>query len=173
MRRTGFKRKSLDEVKATQALKRSKRPLGASKLPRPRKSTKSLKKKSKKPNISKLKKLLWQECRRLTLLRYPEPKCYTCGKFGITGSNCHLGHFIPSSICSVEMRYSLDNLRFQCYSCNIHKSGNWPAYEAHLMIEKGLDFPTLLKKRNEETKNKQYDSLWYLQKLEEYKNDLL
>ncbi len=169
MRRTGFKQKTLDEVKAAQAVKRAKRPLGASKTPKPRQTTKSIKKKPKKPKISKLKKLLWDECRRITFLRYPEPQCYTCEKFGITGSNCHLGHFIPSSVCSVEMRYSLDNLRFQCYSCNIHKSGNWPAYEAHLMIEKGRDFPDLLKKRNEETKNKQYDILWYLQKLEEYK----
>lgn len=172
MKQSGFRRKTLDEVKATQATKRAKRPLGASQTPKPRKVTKSTKKKPKKPKISKLKKLLWEECRRITFLRYPEPKCYTCEKFGITGSNCHLGHFIPSSVCSVEMRYSLDNLRFQCYSCNIHKSGNWPAYEAHLMIEKGRDFPEQLKKKNEETKNKQYDILWFLQKLEEYKNEL-
>jgi hypothetical protein len=172
MRRTGFKRKTLDEVKATQATKRAKRPLGASKPKKRIKSTRSTKKKPKKPKISKLKKLLWEECRRITFLRYPEPKCYTCEKFGITGSNCHLGHFIPSSVCSVEMRYSLDNLRFQCYSCNIFKSGNWPAYEAHLIIEKGRDFPELLKQRNEETKNKQYDITWYMNKLDEYKNEL-
>jgi len=119
--------------------------------------------------VTKLKKDLWQECRRITLLRYPEPQCFTCGQHGLVGSNRHLGHYISSSVCSVELRYDLDNLRWQCYGCNIHKSGNWLAYEKNLQIEKGAGFHEMLKKRNEETKGRQYDRLWYQQKLAEYR----
>jgi len=65
------------------------------------------------------------------------------------------------------MRYCLDNLRPQCWRCNINLSGNWPAYERHLIAD-GYDVQEL-KARNENTKGKQYDSLWYLAKIEEYK----
>lgn len=169
MKRTGFRRKTLDELKATQAFKRTKL---TSKVVKPRKTIKGTtkKKKVKKETITSLKKKLWQECRRITLLHYPEPKCFTCERSGIEGSNRQLGHFIPSSVCSVEMRYSLDNLRWQCYHCNINLSGNWPAYEAHLMNEKGRDFPNQLKKRNEETKGKQYDILYYQELLASYRD---
>jgi len=132
-----------------------------------RKVTKIVKKKVL--TITKLKKDLWQECRRITLLRYPDPKCFTCERAGIEGGNRQLGHYIPSSICSAELRYDLDNLRWQCYHCNINLSGNWIAYEKNLQREKGKNFPTQLKKRNEQTKGRQYDSLWYINKLAEYK----
>lgn len=57
------------------------------------------------------------------------------------------------------MRYDLDNLRFQCMVCNVHRSGNWPAYEAHLKAD-GIDVEAL-KRRNEETKGKMYRIEWY------------
>jgi hypothetical protein len=154
MKRTPLKRKTALRTKARET---------------PVKRPKTKAKRKKVPNVTKLKKLLWQECRRITLNRYPDPKCFTCERAGIEGGNRQLGHFIPSSVCSVEMRYSLDNLRWQCYHCNINLSGNWPAYEKNLIREKGADFPDLLKKLNEATKGRQYDILWYQNKLEEYK----
>jgi hypothetical protein len=119
-----------------------------------------------RPPISKLKKQLWEECKRIVRARHGLI-CYTCG------AKCdhpHTGHYLPSSVCSVEMRYSLDNLRPQCFRCNIHLSGNWPAYEAHLIIDHGRDFPEQLKQKNRETTGRQYDILWYTAKLEEYRN---
>lgn len=121
----------------------------------------------KPPRISLLKKKLWEECKRIIRERY-NPYCYTCGAY-LEGSARQTGHFIPSSVCSVEMRYSLDNLRIQCYRCNINLSGNWPAYEKHLKEEKGPDFPDALKAKNEQTKGRMYDVLWYQQKLDEYR----
>jgi hypothetical protein len=123
------------------------------------------KRRSSKPTITKLKKLLWEECKRITRKRYGNT-CYTCGTHVDVP---HTGHFIPSSICSTEMRYDLDNLRLQCFRCNIHLSGNWVAYEAHLIVEKGRKFPDLLKKRNEATKGGMFREEWYLQKIDEYK----
>lgn len=129
---------------------------------------KSQKASKKKLSLTKLKKKLWEECRRIIRARDGNV-CYTCGKTELVGSDWHTGHFITSSVCSAEMRYDLGNLASQCSFCNIHRSGNWPAYEAHLIRDYGGDFPANLKRRNEETKGKQYDSLWYLSKIEEYK----
>ena len=123
------------------------------------------KKKAKKPTITKLKKQLWDECKRIVRARHGYT-CYTCG----TRTDApHTGHFIPSSVCSAEMRYSLDNLRPQCFACNIHKSGNWPAYEAHLIVDHGRDYPEQHKQKNRDTIGRQYDSLWYLSKIDEYR----
>ncbi len=119
----------------------------------------------KKPTISKLKKQLWQITRELAFKLYGSD-CYTCEARNLVGSNRHLGHFIPSSVCSAEIRYSLDNLRPSCYRCNIHLSGNWIAYEQHL-IKDGIDV-VALKQKNRDTKGMQADSLFYLNKIAEY-----
>jgi hypothetical protein len=154
MKRTPLKRKT--PLLAKHPAKRAKRPLGASK----RKKT--------TPTITKVKKQLWDECRRITRQRHGNT-CYTCYRTGLEGSNWQTGHFISSSICSAYLRYHLDNLRPQCYNCNINKSGNWVAYEEHLRKEFGADFPEALKQLNRDTAGKQYDILWYQEKLNEYK----
>jgi hypothetical protein len=128
-----------------------------------------LKKRGAKPvKLSLLKKKLWKLCREITIKRHGT-SCYTCPAVSLTGSNLHCGHYISSSVCSAELRYSLDNLRPQCYRCNIHLSGNWPSFEVHLKRD-GVDTEEL-KQRNEQTKGKQYDRLFYERKIEEY--DLL
>ena len=125
-----------------------------------------IRRKSKTP-LAKLKQELWGHCRRIIRALYGNT-CYTCGRTGLEGSNWQTGHFISSSICSVHLRYYLDNLRPQCYNCNINKSGNWLAFEDHLIREKGESFPLHLKTLNRETTGLQYDSLWYTAKIEEY-----
>lgn len=110
-------------------------------------------------------KKLWQLCRELAFKQYGSD-CYCCGALNLSGANRHLGHFIPSSVCSADLRYSLDNLRPSCYRCNIHLSGNWPAYEAHLKRD-GVDVEEL-KCRNERTKGLKYDELFYKEKIAEY-----
>ncbi len=89
-------------------------------------------------------------CREITKKRYGNV-CYTCGLQNLAKSNWQTGHFIASSICSVELRFSLDNLRPQCATCNIWKSGNWLAFENHLLQEKGVEFVATLKQKNART----------------------
>lgn len=117
-----------------------------------------------KTDGAKLKAKLWELCKQLTRKNYGY-NCYTCGQ---TCEAPHTGHFISSSVCSAELRYNLDNLRPQCYRCNIHLSGNWLAYEQRLESEKGEKWVEALKKRNQETKNLKYDSIWYEGKIIEY-----
>lgn len=122
---------------------------------------------SKTP-VAKLKRELWEITRKITFKLHGDT-CYTCGAQGLKKANLQAGHFITKSTCSAELAYSLDNIRPQCFSCNIWKSGNWVAFEAHLMLEKGRDFPAELKCRNQETKGLKYDAIWYTNKINEYR----
>lgn len=125
-------------------------------------------KKRERSALSIAKDALWRECKRIIRAKYGNT-CYTCGKSGLEGAQWHTGHFIASSVCSVELRYALENLRPQCWRCNINLSGNWIAYEAHLIEDHGQGYVDALKERNRTTKGKQYTLRWYLDKIEEYK----
>lgn len=120
-----------------------------------------------------LKDRLWAECKRIVRSRYIRSggtfRCFTCDALLDEPKKAQTGHFIPSSVCSAAMRYDLDNLRVQCYRCNINLSGNWVEYEKQLNEEMGDGFTDQLKQRNEDTKGAQYDRLWYEARIEEYK----
>ncbi len=121
--------------------------------------------KKKIQTISKLKKELWNECRRIVRARFNldgEYYCFTCGNLTPIP---HTGHIISSSLCSASLRYDLDNLRLQCYMCNIHKSGNWISFYETL----GKDYIDELLRRNKESKFQSYHTDWYLKKIEEYR----
>ena len=47
-------------------------------------------------------------------------------------------------------------------------SGNWVAFEAHLIVEKGRDFPDELKRRNQELSGGDYKLIWYLDTIKKY-----
>lgn len=135
-----------------------------------------MKKRRTKTPLQKAKDKLWAECKRIVRLRYVKHDgswdCFTCHKHIDEPAKAQTGHFIPSSVCSTEMRYDLDNLRVQCYNCNINKSGNWIAYEKNLNIEKGEGFTDRLKARNESTKNEMYRIDWYEMYIKNYKDIL-
>ena len=70
---------------------------------------------------SKLKKKLWQAVSLYVRTR-DKGVCITCGRHG-EGSGYHCGHFLPSSICGLYLRYDERNLAGQCYNCNINLGG--------------------------------------------------
>jgi ribosomal protein L37AE/L43A len=119
MKRSGFKRKATVPMKRT-----------------------SIKRKSKS-STRKLQDELWQECRRIAIEKYKQKdgtwKCFTCGK-PIDGSNKQLGHFIPNSVGGALLRYNLDNLRLQCYYCNINLGGNGSTFYKNLLEENGQEY---------------------------------
>lgn len=162
MKKTPFKRKT--PLKAKKPTLRAKKVLKGQKQPNKRKS---------KSDLAKLKVKLWEECKRITRLRYQKPTgsytCYTCDAHLDVPAKAQTGHFIPSSVCSTEMRYDLGNLRVQCYRCNINLSGNWIEYEKRLRKEMGDDYPERLKERNESTKGLMYREDWYEMYIKNYK----
>lgn len=100
-----------------------------------------LKRKSKS-EIRKIQDKLWQECRRIVKARYirnAKYYCFTCSK-EIEGAGCQLGHFIPNASGGALLRYNLDNLRLQCYYCNINLGGNGAEFYRRMVLENGQDF---------------------------------
>lgn len=118
--------------------------------------------------LSIAQKRLWELCKQITRKRWGY-NCFTCGVYV---EFPHTGHFITDATCSTELSYDLDNLRPQCYPCNIHKSGNWVAFKQRLENEYGRKWVDALIHRNEKTKGLQYDILWYRQKVQEYEKIL-
>lgn len=125
---------------------------------------------TRKDSISKLKKKLWELCRQIVFKRYQNTQgevfCYTSGQGPLIGANRQLGHFIPSSVGGVGLRYDLDNLRPQSYRDNIHLSGNWPVYYEKMVAEIGLErVQGLMARKQQYTKA---DILFYQRKISEY-----
>ena len=91
-----------------------------------------------KSTTRKVQDALWKECRRIILSKY-DNTCYTCGATNLCGSNCQVGHFIPSGACGALLRYDLRNLRIQCMRCNIHLGGNGAEYYRRMVEEVGQE----------------------------------
>lgn len=128
-----------------------------------------LKKQSKQP-ISKLQRILWQECRRVADIIY-KPKngkctCYTCGRY-IEGSNKQLGH-VPWAKASLGayLKYDMRVLRWQCYHCNINLGGCGAEAYKRMLREEGKAYMDKLEKDRQKSV-KSYDH--FLELLEYYK----
>ena len=125
-----------------------------------------LKKVSKQP-ISKLQRELWQQCRRVAGIFYKKD-CYTCPQKALQGANCHLGHVPwPKSTLGAFLKYDMRVLRFQCYSCNVHKGGMGAEAYKRMLREEGKPYMNLLEKDRQKTV-KAYD--FYVELLEYYKS---
>lgn len=110
MKRTGFKQKK------TVPMKRG-----------------TLKKKSPQ-KISILKRKLWTVFSKFIRER-DKYTCFICGRKG-EGGGIHAGHFIPKSVCGIELYFHEDNVHACCYHCNINLGGNLYEYSVKLGKEK-------------------------------------
>lgn len=125
-----------------------------------------LAKKGKQP-ISKIQRLLWEECRRIASLWY-KPDCYTCPAKNLTGSNRQLGHVPwPKSVLSAKLKYDMRVLRFQCMRCNCHMGGMGAEAYKRMLREEGKAYMDKLEKEKHETV-KAYD--FYTELLQYYKS---
>ena len=99
--------------------------------------------KKKKRSMKAITKELWELCKKLTRRNYKNV-CFTCGATGLSGSNWHTGHFIPSSVGGAFLRYDLRNLRPQCYNCNINAGGNGAIFYQRMVATEGQAFVDLI-----------------------------
>lgn len=124
-----------------------------------------LSKNGKQP-ISKIQKLLWQECRRVAGIIYPK-NCYTCPAKNLQGSNCQLGHVpYPKSVLGANLKYDMRVLRWQCMRCNQFMGGMGAEAYKKMLREEGQAYMDKLEKEKQQTV-KAYD--FYTNLLEEYK----
>ena len=129
----------------------------------PLKKKTKIRKQGKQP-ISKIQRLLWNECKRL--IRERDKDCFTCDAKDLKGANAQTGHFIPSSTCGAFLRYDLRNLALQCMRCNIHGGGQGAIFYERLKQKHGQQYvDQLFEDKNKIVKA--YDH--YVQLLEQYK----
>lgn len=138
MRRSGFRQQSIEEVRTKQAAKIA---LRASTSPATGfKAKRGSKSKKKRTTRQKLEKMLWEECKRIIRLRYPNT-CYTSGAMNLTGANWHTGHGKSKGELPIRYKYDLRNLRPQSFHANINLGGQSDVFIAKLeQEEEGLKF---------------------------------
>lgn len=161
LKRSGFRKKTLDEVIAQQAKKKRTTSL----VVRHRAS-----KKVKKTPVKQLKTKLWELCKQIVRLQHINKdgtwNCYTCGKLIDEPAKAQTGHFLASSVCGAYLRYDLRNLRIQDYYCNINLGGNGATYYKNLVEREGQEYVNqIFKDKNIIIKA---DELWYKAKIAEY-----
>lgn len=97
-------------------------------------------------------------------LRKGEP-CYTCGKEqrpSDTPQAFHVGHFMPAKTVDPR-RFTLENLRIQCFSCNSANSGRQAEYRKRLQAEMGADFVDWLEcEANHKPLKEQYPEIQHI-----------
>lgn len=156
MKKTGFKKKTLDEVRSKQATKRAKinsKPLKAKKLVKPRKKEKTQ---------AELKKELDKYFSLYIRKIFPH-QCYTCGK---TEGLMQCGHFVSRQYLAT--RWSVDNCRPQCWGCNGFGNGKPLDFEERLKKELGSEYVENMKASRHQVLK--LDRQWYLEKISYYKS---
>ena len=97
----------------------------------------------KRPTVSQLKKRLDALVSRFVRLS-GNGTCYTCGFFK-PKLELQCGHFVSRQYNAT--RYDLDNLRPQCYACNVMRRGNTAFFADNLLKELGRErFDALIKR---------------------------
>ena len=115
----------------------------------------------KKTELAKNKDELWKWFSKYIRLR-DKGICFTCGRYA-EGSGYHAGHFVPSAVCGLILRYDEENVNGQCYNCNINLGGNQYEYAKRLGLKKA---EKLLKMKNIVIHNSEFP---FLAKIEYYK----
>ena len=123
LKRTGFKRKA--KKAKTQKAK-----------------VNTLKPKSKKMTISRLREKVWTVFSKYTRLKDAVGgyvKCITCGKLlqAVGKAECEAGHYEHGK--NKEHYFNEDNVHPQCTRCNRYLSGNLRHYTLFMLDEYGQD----------------------------------
>ena len=100
-----------------------------------------LKKSKSRKKLSKLKSELWTRFSLFIKLKYSKDgktvNCFTCGReLTIGRPDCHGGHYYPKGGYGF-LYFHENNVRPQCYRCNIGLEGNTQVFREKLIEEIG------------------------------------
>lgn len=165
MKKTSFKRKSYEEIIASQRAK-----IGC----RAKFKPKTRKTKVKKLTTAKLKKKLDEVFSKYIRQKYAnqegQVQCYTC-PIKKHWKEMQCGHFVSRS--ALATRFSEDNCRVQCVGCNVFGGGQIATFANNLERENEGIVTALYKKSQEITKDYPYqEKIDYYQSLLEIENNL-
>lgn len=97
-----------------------------------------LKRKSKS-EIKKVQDELWDLCKQIIRLKYPN-NCYTCPAKRLEGRNWQTGHMWAKASLGSILKYDLRILRPQCYHCNHNLGGMGAIFYEKMQREEGYEF---------------------------------
>jgi len=158
MKRSSFKRPTIEEVRTKQALKRATR--GSKLNSKPLKGKKGSKLKKKVKTQAQLKKELDAIFSIYVRQKY-EKSCYTCNKIG----TLQCGHFISRQYLAT--RWDENNCRPQCIGCNIFGNGKPLDFEERLKKDLGSEYVEIMKASRHISLK--LDRHWYTAEIEKYK----
>jgi hypothetical protein len=130
--------------------------------------------KKKTKSLSKLKKEFWDIFSLYIKKKYEVEdgwcRCYTCQKpLKIGTSDCQGGHYYTKKGYP-SLYFDENNVRPQCFHCNISLSGNAVIFGENLLNEIGFDALEVMKsKRHNLVKLTKVD---YIELIEKYKQKL-
>jgi hypothetical protein len=130
--------------------------------------------KMKKKTLSKYKQELWKLFSLYIKKKYETEegwcRCYTCQKpLKIGTSDCQSGHYYTKKGYPA-LFFDENNVRPQCYHCNINLSGNIVIFGENLKNEIGYNAMEIMKsKRHDQVKRTKSD---YIELIEFYKDKL-
>lgn len=127
----------------------------------------------KKKTLPQLKKDLWKVFSKVIKLRNAcdgWTKCYTCDRpLELNTSGTHAGHWLPKGGYPFHY-FNENNVRPQCYHCNINLSGNSEVFRRRLADEIGEQtLDEMYETRHESAKRTRE---WYEEKIKHYKTEL-
>ena len=146
MKRSGFKQKSLDEIRARQAEKKANARKTALKAKKPLKSTTGAKKrKSKLP----APKTMRNKCDKLLtpIIKAQYPECFLKAAEHCNFYTQVAHHHIKKSRSSA-LRYDLDNLIPLCNACHLMLHQNESKWVHELIERKGIEWARELRERD-------------------------
>lgn len=124
----------------------------------------------KPKSISKLKAKLWDQFALFIKIKHSANgycRCYTCGKpLKIGTSDCQAGHYYSQGGFPA-LRFNEDNVRPQCYRCNVHLNGNTQIFGENLRKEIGESRFAFLNAHRHDTVKLSSSEL--IEKIEHYK----
>jgi len=166
MKRSSFKRPTIEEVRTKQAAKIA---LRASTIDsKPLKAKKASKSKVKVKTQAQLKKELDHIFSIYIRQKFSDTNgnntCYTCGKAG-TIKTMQNGHFVSRQYLAT--RWSEDNCRIQCSGCNIFGNGKPLDFEERLKKDLGEEYVEKMKASRHISLK--LDRHWYTAEIEKYK----
>lgn len=131
-------------------------------------------KKKSPPKLNKLKAKLWEVFTLFIKLKYSidgiNVNCYTCDHpTQIGDKNCQGGHYYSQGGFKA-LQFNEDNVRVQCYRCNISLNGNTQIFRERLIAEIG-------ESRVKELDHHRHDEARWtrselLEKIEDYKTKI-
>ena len=167
MKRSGFKKPTIEQVREKQARKIAKareKMQNDTKLGKTPKNAGKVAKRTKSPKAKTTAQLKKELDRVFSLyIRKIHPhQCYTCGK---TEGPMQCGHFVSRQYLAT--RWSEDNCRPQCWGCNGFGNGKLLDFEEKLKSELGGNYVEVMKATRHQTLK--LDRHWYLEKIAHYK----